>query len=115
MHWFYRCDDKDWALYLRSVPHSVYCIASVQSLHALHMQQYEDASRVTPEQQAIYDAEEAQRREEVEAQRRRDTRNESHRARCACRQNFTRSPLTNATWRFVDDALPMFEIAAIER
>lgn len=37
------------------------------------------------------------------------------RARCACRQNFTRSPLTNATWRFVDDALPMFEIAAIER
>jgi hypothetical protein len=37
------------------------------------------------------------------------------RARCACRQNFTRSPLTSATWRFVDDALPMFEIAAIAR
>ncbi|VWB05666.1 hypothetical protein BLA15945_00063 [Burkholderia lata] len=37
------------------------------------------------------------------------------RARCACRQNFTRSPVTNATWRFVDDALPMFEIAAILR
>ncbi len=37
------------------------------------------------------------------------------RARCACRQNFTRSPLTNASWRFVDDALPMFEIAAILR
>ncbi len=30
-------------------------------------------------------------------------------------QNFTRSPLTNATCRFVDDALPMFEIAAILR
>ncbi|VWC18582.1 hypothetical protein BAR24066_05681 [Burkholderia arboris] len=39
----------------------------------------------------------------------------SRRARCACRQNFTRSPLTNASWRFVDDALPMFEIAAILR
>ncbi len=38
-----------------------------------------------------------------------------HRTRCACRQNFTRSPLTSATWRFVDDALPMFEIAAILR
>lgn len=36
-------------------------------------------------------------------------------ARRACRQNFTRSPLTNASWRFVDDALPMFEIAAILR
>lgn len=36
-------------------------------------------------------------------------------ARCACRQNFTRSPLTSATWRFVDDALPMFEIAATLR
>lgn len=76
IHWFYRCDDEDWALYLRSVPHSVYCIATVQSLHARHMQQYEDAARVTPEQQAIYDAEEAQRREEAEARRRRDTRNE---------------------------------------
>lgn len=37
------------------------------------------------------------------------------RARCAYRQNFTRSPLTSATWRLVDDALPMFEIAAIVR
>ncbi|CAB3752824.1 hypothetical protein BPA30113_04434 [Burkholderia paludis] len=30
-------------------------------------------------------------------------------------QNFTRSPLTSATWRFVDDALPMFAIDAIAR
>ncbi len=39
----------------------------------------------------------------------------SRRARCANAQNFTRSPLTNASWRLVDDALPMFEIAAILR
>lgn len=39
----------------------------------------------------------------------------SCRTRCACRQNFTRNPLTNASCRFVDDALPMFEIAAILR
>ncbi len=30
-------------------------------------------------------------------------------------QHFTRSPLTSAAWRFVDDAVPMFEIAAILR
>ncbi|VWC79384.1 hypothetical protein BCO18442_02326 [Burkholderia contaminans] len=42
-------------------------------------------------------------------------RSTPRRARCARRQNFTRSPLTNATWRFVDEALPMFEIAAILR
>lgn len=76
VHWFYRCDDEDWALYLRSVPHAVYCIASVQSLHARHMQQVEEASKVTPEQQAIYDSEEAQRREAAAARRLRDTRNE---------------------------------------
>ncbi|HHX4055148.1 MAG: hypothetical protein ACN6QT_20825 [Burkholderia contaminans] len=76
VHWFYRCDDEDWALYLRSVPHAVYCIASVQSLHARHMQQVEEASKVTPEQQALYDAEEAQRREAAAARRLRDTRNE---------------------------------------
>ncbi|CAM3267688.1 hypothetical protein BUUB107078_21935 [Burkholderia ubonensis] len=39
----------------------------------------------------------------------------SRRARCVNVQNFTRSPLTNASCRFVDDALPMFEIAAIRR
>lgn len=39
----------------------------------------------------------------------------AHHARRARGQNFTRSPLTSATCRFVDDALPMFEIAAILR
>ncbi|TDA42362.1 DKNYY domain-containing protein [Burkholderia pyrrocinia] len=76
VHWFYRCDDEDWALYLRSIPHAVSCIATVQSLHALHMQRHLDASAVTPEQQASYDAEEAQRQQEAEARRRRDTRTE---------------------------------------
>ncbi|HIC7211785.1 hypothetical protein [Burkholderia stabilis] len=76
VHWFYRRDDEDWALYLRSIPHAVFCIATVKSLHALHIQQRLDASAVTPEQQAIYDAEEAQRRQESEARQRRDTRTE---------------------------------------
>ncbi|RXV65580.1 hypothetical protein D1006_36625 [Burkholderia stabilis] len=76
VHWFYRCDDEDWALYLRSIPHAVFCIATVQSLHAIHQQQHLDASAVTPEQQAIYDAEEAQRQQEAEARQRRDTRTE---------------------------------------
>ena len=39
----------------------------------------------------------------------------ANRAHHARDQNFTRSPLTSATCRFVDDALPMFEIAAILR
>jgi hypothetical protein len=76
VHWFYRNDAEDWALYLRAVPHAVFCIATVQSLHAQHMQNHLDASAVTPEQQAIYDADEAQRREEAEARQRRDTRTE---------------------------------------
>ncbi|WP_053077658.1 DKNYY domain-containing protein [Burkholderia cepacia] len=76
VHWFYRCDDEDWALYLRSIPHAVFCIATVQSLHALHLQQHLDASAVTPEQQAVYDAEEAQRQQGAEARQRCDTRTE---------------------------------------
>ncbi|WP_175844653.1 hypothetical protein [Burkholderia arboris] len=76
VHWFYRNDADDWALYLRAVPNAVFCLATVQSLHTQHMQKYLDASAVTPEQQAIYDAEEAQRRQEAEARQRRDTRTE---------------------------------------
>lgn len=57
-HWFYDCDDEDWSLYLRSIPHSVLCIASVQSLHRRHLEQY----RITPEQEAQTAAEEAQSR-----------------------------------------------------
>lgn len=40
-NWFYKCDDENWLLYLRSIPHAVVCIASVRSLHRRHLEQYQ--------------------------------------------------------------------------
>jgi len=57
-NWFYTDDDQDWSLYLRSIPHSVLCLASVRSLHRQHLAQYE----LTPEQHERIAADEAQNR-----------------------------------------------------
>jgi len=38
---FYKCDDQNWLLYLRSIPHAVVCIALVRSLHRRHLEQYQ--------------------------------------------------------------------------
>ncbi|MBN3725764.1 hypothetical protein [Burkholderia sp. Ac-20379] len=54
-HWFYRCDTENWLLTLRSVPHAVYCMATVMSLHLQHLERF----RVTPERQAEIDADTA--------------------------------------------------------
>jgi hypothetical protein len=51
-HWFYQNDNEDWALYLRSIPTAVLCLATVRSLHLRHMDQY----RVTQEQEALISA-----------------------------------------------------------
>ncbi|MEK6348461.1 MAG: hypothetical protein V4764_13340 [Burkholderia sp.] len=40
-NWFYRCDAENWLLYLRAVPHAVMCTATVMSLHARHLEQFE--------------------------------------------------------------------------
>ncbi|WP_414441355.1 hypothetical protein [Burkholderia sp. 22PA0106] len=54
-HWFYRCEAENWLLTLRSVPHAVWCMATVMSLHAKHLEQFE----VKPERQADIDADTA--------------------------------------------------------
>lgn len=41
-HWFYRNDEENWALMLRSVPHSVWCMATITSLHQAYLQRHID-------------------------------------------------------------------------
>lgn len=40
MHWFYTDKNKDWSLYLRSVPHGVLCLANIISLQQKYLEQF---------------------------------------------------------------------------